>query len=137
MANVLYPLFKQGLLSPGLDLSTLTLKTVLVDTGAYTYSAAHQFLSSVPSGARVGAPQTLGSKTVALGVFDAADVAFPNVPVGTGSGTALEAVLLYVDTGTEATSRLIALIDTATGLPVTPNGGNISVTWDAAGIFQL
>ena len=24
-----------------------------------------------------------------------------------------------------------------TGLPVTPNGGNITVTWNASGIFQL
>lgn len=137
MANVLYPLFKQGLLSPGLDLSTLTLKAVLVDTGAYTYSAGHQFLSSVPSGARAGTPQTLASKTVALGVFDAADVTFPSVPAGTSTGAGIEAAVIYVDTGTEATSRLIAYIDTATGLPVTPNGGNITVTWDATGIFAL
>ena len=38
--------------------------------------------------------------------------------------------MIYVDTGTEATSPLIAYIDTATGLPITPNGGDIIVTWD-------
>jgi hypothetical protein len=43
-----------------------------------------------------------------------------------------------VDTGTAATSPLVAYIDTGvTGLPVTPNGGNITVTWNASGIFQL
>ena len=40
----------------------------------------------------------------------------------------IKAVL--VDTGTDSTSPLIAFIDTATGLPITPNGGDIIVTWD-------
>ena len=39
-------------------------------------------------------------------------------------------IIIYKDTGTEATSPLIAMIDTATGLPITPNGGDIIVTWD-------
>ena len=42
----------------------------------------------------------------------------------------IEAIIIYVDSGTEATSPLIAYIDTATGLPITPNGGDIIVTWD-------
>ena len=47
--------------------------------------------------------------------------------------------MLYRDTGVEATSALIAYIDTATGLPITPNGGDIIVNWDngANKIFRL
>ena len=46
--------------------------------------------------------------------------------------------MIYIDTGVAGTSRLIAYIDTGvTGLPVTPNGGDINITWDAAGIFTL
>ena len=47
--------------------------------------------------------------------------------------------MIYRDTGTEATSPLIAYIDTATGLPITPNGGDIIVVWDdgANKIFRL
>jgi hypothetical protein len=47
--------------------------------------------------------------------------------------------VIYKDTGTAATSPLIAYIDTATGLPVTPNGGDITVTWDNGSnkIFKL
>jgi len=39
----------------------------------------------------------------------------------------------------ESTSRLIAWIDTGTNLPVTPNGGDITVQWDAGAnrIFKL
>ena len=38
-----------------------------------------------------------------------------------------------------AAQRVIAFIDTATGLPVTPNGGDITITWDngANKIFKL
>ena len=46
--------------------------------------------------------------------------------------------MIYIDTGVAGTSRLIAYIDTGVaGLPVTPNGGDINITWDAAGIFTL
>ena len=48
-------------------------------------------------------------------------------------------MLIYKDTGDNATSPLIALIDSATGLPITPNGGDIIVVWDngANKIFKL
>ena len=135
MANVLYPKFKEALLSqsPSVDLDTDTIKAALVDTGTYTYSASHQYYSSVSS-AVVGTPVTLGTKTVTNGVFDAADSTFSSV-----SGSTVEAIVLYKDTGSAATSPLIAYIDSATNLPVTPNGGDIEVTWDSGAnkIFAL
>ena len=141
MANALYPKYKQKILDPGtlgttssdaVDLAGDTIKVALVDTGTYTYSGTHEFYSSVSS-AVVGTPQTLASKTVTDGTFDAADVTFTAV-----SGSSIEALVIYKDTGTNSTSSLIAYIDTvASGLPVTPNGGNISITWNASGIFAL
>ena len=61
------------------------------------------------------------------------------VPAGTGSASAAEALVLWVDTGTPATSFLIAYFDTVTGLPVTPNGGDIQIVWDSGAnkIFKL
>lgn len=132
MASVIYPSFKQAALSPGVNLATATVKAVLIDLADYTYSAAHDNLDDVPSGARVGTAQTLGSKTVTAGVFDAADVTFTTL-----TGDQSEAILLYIDSGVESTSTLIALIDTATGLPVTPSGGPVDITWNASGIFAL
>lgn len=134
MANALYPKFKESLLSqnPSVDLDTDTIKIALVDTGTYTYSSAHQYYSSVSS-AVVGTPQTLASKTVTNGTFDAADVTYTAV-----SGSSVEALVVYKDTGSAATSPLIAYYDTGvTGLPVTPNGGDISVTFNASGLFSL
>lgn len=133
MANAIYPLYKQALLDgdANVDLNDGTVKVALVDTGTYTYSAAHQFLSSL-SGV-VGTAQTIANTTVTNGLFDGDDVTFTAV-----TGNTVEALVIYIDTGNAATSRLVAYIDTGvTGLPVTPNGGNITVQWSPSGIFQL
>ncbi|WP_203310510.1 hypothetical protein [Sphingomonas beigongshangi] len=138
MANKLYPKYKQALLTAGVNLVTGTVKAQLVDTSAYTYSDTHQFLSDVPAAARYGTAATLANKTVVNGVFDADDALFTSVPAGsTGTTDKEEAIVLYLDTGTAGTSQLIYYIDSATGLPVTPNGGNIVASWDANGIFAL
>jgi hypothetical protein len=134
MANALYPLWKEQLLqfTANNNLSAGTIKVALIDTGVYTYNAADQFYSSA-SAAEVGTPQTIGSKTFTNGVFDGADVTFTAV-----TGSSVEALILYIDTGSAATSPLVAYIDTSvTGLPVTPNGGDIAITWNASGIFAL
>jgi len=134
MANALYPLWKEQLLqfTANNNLSAGTVKVALIDTGVYTYSAAHQFFSSASS-ASVGTPQTIGSKTFTNGVFDGADVTYTAV-----TGNSVEALIIYIDTGTAGTSPLVAYIDTGvTNLPVTPNGGNISIVWNASGIFAL
>lgn len=133
MANAIYPLYKQSLLAgdTNISLSGGTVKVALVDTGVYTYSAAHQFLTSLTG--VVGTAQTIGTKTVTNGVFDGADVTYTAV-----TGSTVEALVIYIDTGTAGTSRLVAYIDTSvTGLPVTPNGGDITITWNASGIFAL
>jgi hypothetical protein len=141
MANAIYPKAKEKFINPGtlgttsgtaIDLTDDTIKIALVDTGTYTYSATHEFYTSISSSV-VGTPQTLASKTVTDGVFDAADVTFASV-----SGNSVEALVVYKDTGTAGTSSLVAYIDVAaSGLPVTPNGGNIIVQFNASGIFAL
>lgn len=132
MANALYPKYKEALLGAGLDLTTLNIKVALVDTGLYTYNAAHQFMSSVAAGVVARSPN-LASKTVVGGVFDAADVTLPAV-----AGVTVEALVLYRDTGVDATSELIAYLDTGIGgIVLTPNGGDVVITWNASGIFAL
>jgi hypothetical protein len=132
MSNAIYPKYKQALLdaSANVDLNDGTVKVALIDTGVYPYNGADEFYSSV-SGV-VGTPQTINNTTVTNGLFDGDDVTFPAV-----TGNPAEAILIYIDTGSAATSRLVAWIDTATNLPVTPNGGDISIQWNASGIFQL
>jgi hypothetical protein len=121
VANLWYPKGLEGFMGGDIALDADTIKATLVDTADYTYNAAHDFIADVAAGARV-ATITLGSKSITDGIFDAADGAFATV-----TGDQSEAIVIWQDTGNEATSRLIAYIDTATGLPVTPNGGNINV----------
>lgn len=127
MANTLYDHARQRFLEGQFNWLTDTIKVILVDTGAYTpQTAVHQYLSDVSASARIAGPVTLTAKTTTGGAADAADVTFTSV-----SGPSIEAIIIYSDTGTESTSPLICFIDTATGLPITPNGGDIIVTWDS------
>ncbi len=128
MANALYNPYKQSLPdSSAPDLSSVDVKVVLVDTDDYTFSAAHNDLADVAAGSRVATSGNLASKTITNGAFDADDITFSAV-----SGDQSEALIVYYDSTVEATSILIAYIDTvSSGLPVTPNGGDITVTWGA------
>lgn len=135
MANTLYDKGRQRFLEAAINWSSDTIKVYLVDTGSYTANfSTHEYLSDVGSGARIAGPVTLTSKTTTGGAADAADITFNSV-----TGASIEVILIEKDTGTEGTSPLIAYIDTATGLPITPNGGDIIVTWDngANKIFKL
>jgi hypothetical protein len=135
MANALYAKGREGFLDGSIDWDTDNIKLVLVDAADYTIDlATHDNLDDIPSGARVATSGNLASKTKTDGVADAADVVLSAV-----SGDPCELIVLYKDTGTPSTSRLICAIDTATGLPVTPNGGDITIAWDngANKIFKL
>lgn len=135
MANALYDLGREGFLNADIDWSADNIRIILIDAADYTVNlATHDFLDDVPAGARVATSGNLASKTSTAGVADAADVTLSAV-----TGDPSEAIIIYQHTGTEATSRLIAYIDTATNLPITPNGGDITVTWDngANRIFKL
>jgi ABC-type enterobactin transport system permease subunit len=116
----------QGFLGGDIDWDANDIRVILIDTGTYTANAAtDQFLSSVASGARIAVSGSLTNKTTTNGTADADDVTFTAV-----TGASIEAILIYQHTGADATARLIGRIDTATGLPVTPNGGDITVQWD-------
>jgi hypothetical protein len=134
MANALYTLAKKAFLDGEIDLLTDTIKIALIDTDDYTVNlATDEFLDDIDAGARV-ATATLSSKSTTGGVFDAADPVFSAV-----TGDVSEALVIYQDTGVEGTSRLIGYYDVATGLPITPNGGDVTVTLDngANKIFAL
>ena len=140
MANQLYTKAKQALLGGELNLSSNVVTIALVDTDVYTFNASHEFRSSVPNTAVV-ASANLAGKSITGGVFDALDVEFPFV-----TGANCEALLLYHNTGDaetdgnrQADSKLVVYIDTATGLPILPNGGNITVKFSdgASKIFAI
>ena len=135
MANALYDHGREGFLDGSIDFDTDDIRCILIDVADYTVDlAVHDNLDDIPEAARVAVSGALTGKTVDAGVADADDVTFSAV-----TGDQCEAIVIYQHTGVESTSRLIAYIDSATGLPVTPNGGDITVQWDAAAdkIFKL
>lgn len=137
MANALYDKGRESFLSqnPALDWDTDVIKIVLVDAADYVKNlAADQYLSAIAAAGRVATSAALAGKTVAAGVADANDVTLSAV-----TGDPSEEVVIYKEGAADTSSPLIANIDTATGLPVTPNGGDITVQWDngANRIFKL
>jgi hypothetical protein len=135
MSNSLYTKAKQALIAGDIDLDADTIKAVFVDGADYTPNlATDDNLDDIPSAARVAISGALQNKTVTDGVFDADDIVVASV-----SGDQFEYLVLFKDTGVEGTSRLLALIDTATGLPCTPNGSDITIQWSSGAdkIFRL
>jgi hypothetical protein len=143
MANHIYPTYKQALMSASANVS-LTLNDttngpyvalVNIAGGAYTYVSSHSFWSDVSANAIGGsAGVNIGSPGVAGAIFSGAGVTFSSV-----TGSAAGALAIYRhNSGAAGTWVLVLYEDTGvTGLPVTPNGGNITIGWSASGIFSL
>jgi len=135
MANALYDTFKFGLGAKVFDMDVDVFKASLIDSADYTFSAAHDEYSGgardVPAVAIVKESGDIAGTWAAGGVFDSADFTWTAV-----SGDQSEAVILWDDT--TVNDRLVAFYDTGiTGMPVTPNGGDINVTVNASGWFSL
>lgn len=133
MANAVFPKFKENLLAgnAGWSLSAATVK-VLALSSVYNYNAADVYYSDISATASVFRSTALSAKTFTNGTFDAGDKTLTAV-----TGTAIASLLLYTSATNTASGRLIAFIDTGTNLPVTPNGGDIIVSWNGSGIFTL
>lgn len=126
MANAMYPTAKAAFLGADIDLLVDDIRWIIIDSADYTYSSAHQFLTSVPGAARVAVSGALAGKSTTGGVFDANDITITAV-----TGDVSEALILYRHTGSDATAALILFLDTVTsGLPLTPNGGDVNINHD-------
>lgn len=136
MANALYGKAKESLLSGEVDLTSNTVKFLMVSSDYVVAIDTHEFVSDIGSGNIVARSGELDNKTVTLGVFDA-----DNETVEEYGNSGFEYVILYADSGNDATSRLLAYIDTADGLPVAATNGTASVAiqWSnaASKIFAL
>lgn len=133
MANAMYPKFKQSLLDKLHDLNTDDFRLMLIDSADETYNSADQYVSDV-TGAGIVARMSAGlaSPTITDGTFDAADPTINSV-----TGDTVEAVILYAYNASDAAARLACWIDSSPTINFTPNGSNVTLQLDAAGIFSL
>lgn len=134
MANTLYNLGRQAFLEGSIDWLTDTIQVYLV---ANTYTpnlSADQFVADLGANT-VSSPQTLTGTTTTAGVADANDITFPTV----GAGSTVQYLVIYKFVTNNNDSPLIALIDIATGLPISTSGGDINIVWDNSSnkIFKL
>lgn len=143
MANVLHDAGREGFLAGEIDWDTAVIKVALVR--GYTFGAAHKFVSDVTTagGTLVATSAAFTAKTIAAGVADGADLTFTAVPTGTACNHLVVFQSSAVGGGADVAAtlqRVILSLDTGTGLPVTPNGGDVNVAWaNVAGtlIFKL
>lgn len=136
MASKVYEKALEKFLTGGINWNADTTKAVLV-TSAYTPNfSSHEFLSTITAAMQVATSPALTGKTSLLGVANAANTVLAAVPAGKVGA----ALVVYKDTGSAATSPLICYVDNViSGLPVTPNGGDINIIWDpgADKVFRL
>lgn len=141
MTNAFFDKARQAFTAAQINYPSDTIRAILVRTsggGAGPYwtpdMAADEFLDDIPdnadcrplgTGASTG--PALASKTNTDGVLDADDVDFGLV----ASGDVIQTIVIYKDTGSQATSRVITKHDSGTGLPVTPDGGNLTSQWSS------
>lgn len=136
MSNFRYPYGNEKILTGEIPWLTAPIVAVLVGTDSYSPSTIHQTLADVPEAAIVAVSGTLTGRSATLGVADADDVTWGTVSAGSSRG---DAVILAHDTGDRATSTLIAFFGTVVGVPVYPDGSDITIHWSngANKIFVL
>ncbi len=127
--NKFYPTYQERRAEGSIALLTDTIHVALLDA-TYVYSASHEFYTSAVA-SLVGSAVALAGKTVTVGgKFDADNTVFTAL-----TGAVATQFVLIKWSGSAATSPLIYHCDTAIGLPFTPTGVDVTIQWDALGIF--
>jgi len=139
MTNTLYPLYKQALITEsaanaGLDQldPNAPYLALMHLAGGYVYNSSHQFFTDLTN--IIGTPVALTGTSVLNGLFRANTAVFAGV-----TGASFDGLVIYRQSSLANSNwRLVLYEDLGIiGLPITPNGGNIIITWDVAGVFQL
>ncbi len=119
-----------------IDLDTDNIRFQLTDEGAAAFDATDQDLADIVAGLVTnGESANLSALTVGVvgdGVWDHGDEVLTAV-----TGAESEAVNYYLESGTDGTSGLMSNHDDWTNLPITPNGGNITIAPAAGGVFSV
>jgi hypothetical protein len=102
--------------------------------GSYTNDDNDEFLNATNSAAI--ASEQMTNNAVAEWDWTADDVVFSSIP----DGDIVEALVVYIDTGSAATSRIVGFVDRkadTTGMFVETNGGDITIHWPQGIVAKL
>ena len=139
MANALFNPARAGFLTASMGWLAGSVPGTWVPyiVGSWNRDDSAVFLSDIPVAVWRARGTYLTSKTVASGIADAADTTVAGVG-SAGSATAVYIVAVN-ETNASQTSLLGFIVDTASGLPFLPNGGDVNIVWDdgANRIFKL
>jgi len=140
MANIFFNKAKAALLSGEINWASDTIKLSLMEDTYTPNQASQDYWSQISSEECSGTgytTKTLANKAVTeddannKSIADADDITWTGLNVGTVKGA-----VIWKDTGNPATSPLICWIDTG-GFPITTNGGDVTIQFNASGIFNL
>ena len=116
-----------------IDFNLDDIRIALIDNLTVTITAGTVDYAEV-SAALVGTATDLtGEVVTSPGIFNATDGTISSV-----TGNPIEQLVVFKWSGTASTSPLTHAYDSATtGIPLTPNGGDVTVTWAGGGILQI
>lgn len=126
MTNTIYLKCKEAFGNGLINWPDNDIRLIFIDLDVYTPDFENdEFVSDLPSGSKLYTlTESLSNKNCTLGVFDADDVTIESLTV-----VDVGAIVAYLHTGEDSTSRLLFYIDDATNLPFTSNGDNVVVHW--------
>lgn len=135
MASAIYPKYKDAVYSglSNVDITGNNINISLIDTGVTTYSAANEFYANLDANGIISTV-TLTGNALNNGAFSAANTEFTSF---SNTSVTCEAVIIWINTGSNSTSRLVAWLenDSLSGLPTT-GISNVSIDW-AGSIIQF
>jgi hypothetical protein len=137
MASGSYNIGKERILKDTINLTTDTLKVMLVGT-SYTFDPDHQFVSTSGVSSNEVAPTNYVRKTVTVTITrqDSNDRAVVVISqptwtaLGGASNATIKGAILFKDTGSDATSPLISFHELSPTTLAT-NGSDFTITFDA------
>lgn len=124
----LYPLGASHILGKSAQVNMLT-DTIKVLFYAGSYTSTNEYVADLTGASIVARSGALAGMAITNGV-----VSCNNVTLTAVSGSAFTHVILYKDTGADATSVLIAIFDITL---FTPSGGDVNVVFNASGLFSI
>lgn len=125
MANFVYDYYVNQILQGNAPWDASDVKVACVSSSYIPSQSGDQFLADISGSYIIRTSGNMAGKTVSGRICDANDLVIYSV---TGV-VDVDAFVLYYDTGNSATSVLIAYVDTATGLPLTPDGRPVRIVW--------